>query len=67
MNERTYGVAETAVRIGIAVRTVREWIRIGHLQAYKIPGEPWWRIPESEIKRLAGTKRYNRVKKEASL
>lgn len=66
MRESTYTTAEAAREIGIKVRTVREWIRIGHLHAYKDPGDPWWRIPESEIRRLAGTNRHSNRRKDVA-
>lgn len=65
MSEKTYTVNEAARAIGIAVRTAREWIRVGHMDARKDPGSPWWQIPESEVKRLAGTHRYGPRKRKS--
>lgn len=52
---RWLSVSETATRLGVGAPTVRRWVHDGHLAAVQ-PGGPLGvlRIPESELKRLAG-------------
>lgn len=38
--------------LGIKVRTVRQWIRDGKINAFKYDVSNRWFIPESEIRRL---------------
>lgn len=52
--ERGYSVVETSKYLGIKVRTVREWIRLGKIHATKLEGSNRWVIMESEIKRIRG-------------
>ena len=47
----TYGLREAATMLGIKVRTLREWIRLGKIEAVKDSNEWYWKIPESEIVR----------------
>ena len=56
--ERWVSVAEAATRLGVAAPTVRRWVHAGHLDAVQ-PGGPLgvMRIPETELKRLAGQDR----------
>ena len=52
--ERGYNLIETASLLGIKVRTVREWIRNGKLNAQKLANSNRWVVLESEIKRVRG-------------
>ena len=49
-----YNIRQASMLLGIKVRTVREWIRSGKIQAIKYPVSARWFIPESEITRLTG-------------
>lgn len=52
--ERYYNLKEVSVLLGIKVRTAREWVHNGKMNAVKYPnGRPWY-VPESEIRRLRG-------------
>lgn len=50
--EKHYDLIQTAELVGLKVRTLRQWIRDGRLNAKKIPGGQKWVVSESEIKRL---------------
>lgn len=52
--ERNYSLAQTAVLLGIKVRTLRTWIVNGKIKAQKYPCSNRWFISESEIRRLRG-------------
>lgn len=52
--EKHYSVHSVAGMFDVGAQTVRLWIREGKLKARKINGR--WRIPESELKRLANTR-----------
>lgn len=52
--EKTYNIRQAADLLGIKVRTVREWIRLGKLNGTKYDCSNRWFISESEIKRLRG-------------
>ena len=54
--ENGYGVVETAKYLGIKARTVREWIKLGKIQANKLDGSNRWVVMESEIRRIRGEK-----------
>ena len=47
-----YTVDEAAKVLKLKVRTVREMIRTGRLEAFKYPNGKMWIIPLSEIERL---------------
>lgn len=51
-DEKRYSVRQAANMLGIKVRTVREWIRNGKLNANKYGVSNRWYIPESEIVRI---------------
>lgn len=40
--------------LGIKIRTAREWVHTGKMNAIKYPGSQRWYVPESEIRRLRG-------------
>ena len=48
---RGYNIIQTATLLGIKVRTVREWIRIGKINAFKQKNGRWI-VPEKEIERI---------------
>lgn len=52
--EKGYSLIETADFLGIKVRTARQWVHDGKIQATKIPNSRRWVVMESEIKRLQG-------------
>ena len=52
--EKGYNLNEVAELLGIKVRTVRQWIKDGKINANKIAGTRRWVVRESEIKRLLG-------------
>ena len=54
--EKGYSVSEAAKLLGIAVRTVRQWIGDGKINAVKPGGGRKWMIMESEIARLRAGK-----------
>lgn len=47
-----YTVEEAAQILKLKVRTVREMIHDGRIEAFKYPSGKMWIIPETEIKRL---------------
>jgi len=52
--ERYYNLKEVSVLLGIKVRTAREWVHNGKMNAVKYPNSKMWHVPESEIRRLRG-------------
>lgn len=50
--EQVFTVGEAAQRLGLKVRTVRQWLRDGKIKSVRT--ENGWnvRIPESELSRL---------------
>lgn len=52
--EKRYSIRQASELLGIKVRTVREWIRLGKIKATKYEVSNRWFISESEIKRLRG-------------
>ena len=48
-----YSLREAAEALGIKVRTVREWVRLGKIEAEKDEGGWRWKIKDSEIRRLS--------------
>lgn len=50
--EKFYNIKEASVLLGIKVRTVRQWIIDGKLNAVKYKKCRMWFIPETEIKRM---------------
>lgn len=57
--EKHFGLRQASELLGIKVRTVREWIRLGKIKASKYPDSNRWYITESEIKRITGVKGEN--------
>ena len=47
-----YTVDEAAKVLKLKVRTVREMIRTGRIEAFKYPNGKMWMIPQAEIERL---------------
>ena len=52
--EKRYNIKQASELLGIKVRTVREWIKLGKLKAEKYEVSNRWFIYESEIKRVRG-------------
>lgn len=52
--EKGYNLNDTAMMLGIKVRTARVWVRNGKIKANKIAGTNRWIVMESEIRRLQG-------------
>ena len=52
MEERCYSLKDTAVMLGIKVRTMRQWIRDGKIKAFRYDGSRRWYVTESELRRL---------------
>lgn len=52
--EKNYSIKEASTVLGVKVRTVREWIKTGKLNAKKYKVSNRWFVPESEIIRLMG-------------
>ena len=50
--EKGYNLMQVSDLLGIKVRTVREWIKTGKINAQKIAGSSRWIVFESEIRRL---------------
>lgn len=54
MEEVLYvGVKEAADRIGVKVRTIRQWIRNGKIHGEKNPISRRWFFEEEEVNRIA--------------
>ena len=47
----TYKLREAAMILGIKIRTLREWIKLGKIKAVKSQNKWYWEIPEDEIVR----------------
>lgn len=52
--EKRYNIRQAADLLGIKVRTVREWIKLGKLKAEKYECSNRWFVSEDEISRLRG-------------
>lgn len=52
--EKRYNIRQAADILGIKVRTVREWIKLGKLNAEKYGCSNRWFISEDEINRVKG-------------
>lgn len=52
--ENMYSISQASKLLGIKIRTVREWIKKGKLNATKYEASNRWFISESEIKRVKG-------------
>lgn len=47
--KKSYSIRETALMLNVKVRTVRDWISKGKLNAHKAPNGRYWRIFEDDI------------------
>lgn len=48
-----YRLNDAARMLGIQVRTLREWIKLGKIKAVKDASNDWyWLIPEEDVERL---------------
>ena len=54
--ERMYNVRDTALLLGVKVRTVRQWIKDNRINGIKIAGSNRWSVSESEINRVQKNK-----------
>ena len=54
--EQCYNLNQVAELLGVKVRTLRQWISTGKLNATKITGTNRWIVTASEIERLQGSK-----------
>lgn len=52
--EKTYKLKEAAEILGLKVRTIRQWVHDGKIEAFKVPGGKHWFIKESELRRVQG-------------
>lgn len=52
--ERMYNINQASTLLGLKIRTVREWIKDGKINAIKYKNSNRWFIPESEIKKIKG-------------
>ena len=52
----TLTVSALATALGVAPRTVRDWLAAGRVDGVRTPGGHW-RIPRAELERLLGTAR----------
>lgn len=52
MSERHYSLKDAAQILGIKIRTARQWVHDGKMQAVKYSGMNRWYVTESEIRRL---------------
>ena len=50
--EQGYTLLEVANLLGLKVRTIRQWVHDGKLNAVKPKGAKQWIVFESEIRRL---------------
>lgn len=55
-----YDLAETAEILGVAIPTLREWIKDGFMLAHKYDGKNKWYISQEEIERLQANMIDNR-------
>ena len=54
--ERMYNIRDTALLLGVKVRTVRQWIKDNRINGIKIAGSNRWSVSESEINRVQKNK-----------
>jgi excisionase family DNA binding protein len=50
--EKGYNLKDAANLLGVKVRTIRQWIHDGKINATKIPMTRRWLVMESEIRRM---------------
>jgi len=48
----TYNIRQASTMLGVKVRTIREWIRTGKIEAVKSPKSGRWIIDDCEIRRI---------------
>lgn len=51
---KMYSLRKTADILGIKIRTAREWVHTGKMNAIKYPGSQRWYVSFDEIERLKG-------------
>lgn len=52
--EQYYSLSDASGKLGIKVRTARQWLRDGKLKAVKYPGSNRWYVSAEEIIRIRG-------------
>ena len=52
--EKKYKLREVAEILGLKVRTIRQWVHDGKLEAVKAPGGKHWFVSDSELRRILG-------------
>jgi excisionase family DNA binding protein len=57
--EKHYNLTETAEILGVKVRTLREWIKDGSLNAFKYEGKKKWYVSQSEIEKMQKKSKEN--------
>lgn len=50
--EKSYKLSDAAELLGIKVRTIRQWVHDGKIEAAKYPGGKHYYVKESEIRRI---------------
>ena len=50
--EKVYNTLQVAELLGLKLRTIRQYIQDGKINAKKVPGSRRWYVTESEVKRL---------------
>lgn len=50
--EKMFTIRDTAVLLGMQVRTARQWVRDGKIKGVKFAGSNRWKVSETEIKRV---------------
>ena len=50
--EKSYKLRDVADILGVKVRTVRQWVHDGRIEATKVAGGKHWFVKESEIRRV---------------
>lgn len=56
MDIKYYTLRQASEILGLKVRTVREWIRVGRIKAIKLGGSNRWFISHDEIERITSGK-----------
>jgi len=57
-----YSIGEASKKLGVTIKTIREWDKLGRIRTIKTPGGHR-RIPKEEIDRLTGNEGYASRKK----
>lgn len=60
-----YYLRDAADMCGMKIRTAREWIKLGKLEAHKKRGSRMWLVSEDEINRVRGIINDNNKRKHS--